>query len=103
MATCGCGQASKYGPANREAVLMLDDLLIGDEGMVPLGADSPTHALMGRFGNTLLVNGEPSWHLEVKRGEVVRFFFTNAGQHQDVQSVLSRPAVSGAGGERSAQ
>jgi FtsP/CotA-like multicopper oxidase with cupredoxin domain len=70
-------EGDEYGPANREAALMLDDLLIGDEGMVPLGAESPTHALMGRFGNTLLVNGEPKYHLAVKRGEVVRFFFTN--------------------------
>ncbi len=72
------GEDDEYGPANREAVLMLDDILIGEDGMVPLGAESPTHALMGRFGNTLLVNGEPDYHLEVKRGEVVRFFFTNA-------------------------
>jgi FtsP/CotA-like multicopper oxidase with cupredoxin domain len=68
----------QYGLVNREAVLMLDDLLIGDDGMVPLGADSPTHALMGRFGNVLLVNGEPRYRLQVKRGEVVRFFLTNA-------------------------
>jgi suppressor of ftsI len=68
----------EYGPANREEVLMLDDLLIGDAGLVPLGEESPTHALMGRFGNTLLVNGEPGYRLAVKRGEVVRFFLTNA-------------------------
>ena len=67
-----------YGPANREAVLMLDDLLIGEDGLVPLGQDTPTHALMGRFGNRLLVNGEPDYRLAVRRGEVVRFFFTNA-------------------------
>jgi suppressor of ftsI len=67
-----------YGPANREAVLMLDDLLVSDAGMVPLGLESPTHALMGRFGNILLVNGEPGYRLSVKRGEVVRFFLTNA-------------------------
>jgi suppressor of ftsI len=67
-----------YGPANREQVLLLDDLLIGDAGLVPLGGESPTHALMGRFGNTLLVNGEPRYRLAVKRGEVVRFFLTNA-------------------------
>jgi suppressor of ftsI len=71
-------KGDEYGPANREAVLMLDDLLIGDDGMVPLGTESPTHALMGRFGNMLLVNGEPKYRLNVKRGEVVRFFFTNA-------------------------
>jgi FtsP/CotA-like multicopper oxidase with cupredoxin domain len=66
-----------YGPANREAVLMLDDILVGDDGLVPLGLESPTHALMGRFGNVLLVNGEPSYALSVRRGEVVRFYHTN--------------------------
>jgi suppressor of ftsI len=67
-----------YGPVHREQVLMLDDILIGDDGMVPLGLESPTHALMGRFGNTMLVNGEPGYRLSVKRGEVVRFYLTNA-------------------------
>jgi FtsP/CotA-like multicopper oxidase with cupredoxin domain len=70
--------STEDGPVNREAVLVLDDLLIGHDGMVPLGAESPTHALMGRFGNVLLVNGEPNYRLRVKRGEVVRFFLTNA-------------------------
>ncbi len=72
----GAGEA--YGPANREAVLMLDDILIGDDGLVPLGRESPTHALMGRFGETFLVNGEPDYRLRVERGEVVRFYLTNA-------------------------
>ena len=65
------------GAVNREQVLMLDDLLVGDEGLTPHGLEAPTHALMGRFGNVLLVNGEPRYELSVQRGEVVRFFFTN--------------------------
>ncbi|HUC40395.1 MAG TPA: multicopper oxidase family protein [Gemmatimonadales bacterium] len=69
---------SDYGPANREEVLMLDDLLVGDGGLIPLGKDTPTHALMGRFGNVFLVNGEPKYRLAVERGEVVRFYLTNA-------------------------
>ena len=68
---------AQYGPANREAVLMLDDILVNDDGLVPLGLESPTHTLMGRFGNLLLVNGEPRYQLSVKRGEVVRFYLTN--------------------------
>jgi FtsP/CotA-like multicopper oxidase with cupredoxin domain len=32
---------------------------------------------MGRFGDVLLVNGEPGYELDVRRGEVVRFFLTN--------------------------
>ena len=56
---------------------MLDDLLMADSGLVGYGADSPTHALMGRFGNVLLVNGEPQWNARVNRGDVVRLFLTN--------------------------
>jgi suppressor of ftsI len=67
-----------FGPAHREVVLMLDDFLMADAEPLPHGAESPSHALMGRFGNVLLVNGEPSFHLSVSRGEVVRFYFTNA-------------------------
>jgi FtsP/CotA-like multicopper oxidase with cupredoxin domain len=66
-----------YGPAHREEVLMLDDLLLADEGLVPYGREHATDALMGRFGNLLLVNGEPRYELSVRRGEVVRFFLTN--------------------------
>jgi FtsP/CotA-like multicopper oxidase with cupredoxin domain len=67
-----------FAPVNREQVLMLDDLLAGGGGLTPYGADTPTHALMGRFGNVMLVNGEPRYALEVRRGEVVRFYLTNA-------------------------
>ena len=70
-------RADYYGPVNREQVLMLDDLLLGEDGIVPFGEDSSNYALMGRFGNILLVNGEPEYALSVRRGEVVRFFLTN--------------------------
>ena len=66
-----------FSPANGEEVLMLDDLLLGEDGMVPFGVSATTHALMGRFGNVMLVNGEPRYALAVARGEVVRFFLTN--------------------------
>ena len=66
-----------YGPANREEVVTLDDLLVGEQGLLPYGLEEATHTLMGRFGNVFLVNGEPDWQLDARRGEVVRFFFTN--------------------------
>ena len=70
-------RADYYGPVHRSEMLMLDDLLLAEQGLMPFGVDTPTHALMGRFGNLLLVNGEPAWSLTVRSGEVVRFFFTN--------------------------
>jgi suppressor of ftsI len=66
-----------YNPANREEVLMLDDLLVDDEGILPYGREVTNYAIMGRFGNLFLVNGEPEYRLEVRRGEVVRFLLTN--------------------------
>jgi suppressor of ftsI len=66
-----------FGPANRDEILMLDDLLVNDSKLVGYGLEEATHALMGRFGNVLLVNGEPRWEASARRGEVVRFFFTN--------------------------
>jgi FtsP/CotA-like multicopper oxidase with cupredoxin domain len=66
-----------YSPANQEQVLMLSDLLMQGDTLIPFGKDLVDFALMGRVGNVLLVNGEPDYHLQVRRGEVVRFFLTN--------------------------
>lgn len=65
-------------PVHREELLLLDDILIGDDGLVPWGEAAPTHALMGRFGNLFLVNGEPQAQLAAAPGETVRLWFTNA-------------------------
>lgn len=62
---------------SRAQFLILDDLLIGKDGLVPYGKDQPTHAAMGRFGNVMLVNGESSWRDTVRGGAVVRFYLTN--------------------------
>ncbi|MDX1646925.1 MAG: multicopper oxidase family protein [Longimicrobiales bacterium] len=66
-----------YGPAHREEVFVLDDMLMDDQGALPWGESSPTHALMGRFGNVMMVNGETDHRLTAKKGEVVRFYLTN--------------------------
>ena len=67
-----------YGPAHREEVLMLDDLLLTNDGaLYPFGAERVTHALMGRFGSVMLTNGEPRWTARARPGEVIRFFLTN--------------------------
>lgn len=70
-------EAGYYAPVNREQTLMLNDLLINADTLIPYGKEAPDFALMGRVGNVLLVNGEPDWTLRAKRGEVVRFYLTN--------------------------
>ena len=67
-----------YSPVNREVALIVDDILMDNHGMIAWGQRTATHALMGRFGNVMLVNGETGYRLEVQKGEVVRFYLTNA-------------------------
>jgi len=64
-------------PANGEDFLMLDDILIDEAGIFPFGREGAAQTLMGRFGNHMLVNGEPRWETTVRRGEVRRLFLTN--------------------------
>ena len=69
--------AGYFSAVNREEVLILDDLLLDAGGVVPFGTESANYMLMGRFGNVMLVNGEPEYRLDVGRDAVVRFFLTN--------------------------
>ena len=66
-----------WPPVNRELFLTLDDILIEDGKIAGFSASETTHVAMGRFGNVMLVSGEPDLELTAKRGEVVRFYFTN--------------------------
>jgi len=66
-----------YSPVNQEQTLMLDDVLINGDTLIPFGRESANFALMGRVGNVLLVNGAPTYTLHARKGDVVRFFITN--------------------------
>ncbi len=66
-----------YGPSHREELLLLDDILIDEQGFIPWGEEAPTHALMGRFGTVMLTNGVDDHRIEARVGEVVRFYLTN--------------------------
>ncbi|MDQ3986357.1 MAG: multicopper oxidase family protein [Actinomycetota bacterium] len=66
-----------WSSADREIVLTLDDILIENGRIASFDPHGPTYTAMGRFGNVLLVGGQTSQAIEVRRGEVVRFYLTN--------------------------
>src|SRR5690242_907438 len=66
-----------WAPAHREVAVTLDDILIEDGKVAEFLREDTTYAAMGRFGNTMLAAGEADLQMEAKRGEVVRFYFTN--------------------------
>jgi suppressor of ftsI len=65
-----------WSRVNEEIPLMVDDILIENGKVAPFGS-TVDHALMGRFGNVMLVNGADNYNLNVKNGEVARFYITN--------------------------
>lgn len=71
-------RADDTSTVDREAILLLDDLLVGEDGLEPWGLEAPTHAFMGRFGNQFLINGRSDFRLAVVAGETVRFHLVNA-------------------------
>ena len=48
-----------WPPVNREITLTLDDILLTDGAVAPFSRTQTTHTAMGRFGDVLLVNGDP--------------------------------------------
>src|SRR3989344_5025742 len=69
--------ANYWNPVNRAVSLFLAEILI-DNGQIRLSKNGANRTLMGRFGNIMLVNGEPEYRLAAKAGEVIRFYITNA-------------------------
>jgi FtsP/CotA-like multicopper oxidase with cupredoxin domain len=66
-----------WPPADRDVLLILDDLLLEDGKIASFSPAETTYTAMGRFGNVLLVAGEQEYSLTVSAGEVVRLWLTN--------------------------
>lgn len=67
-----------WSEVDRQEALFLDDILLVNGSIAPFSRDRVDHTLMGRFGNTMLVNGSPQYKTSVRQGERVRFYLTNA-------------------------
>lgn len=87
-----------WSPINREVPLVLDDILIED-GKINLSEKEADHALMGRFGNVMFVNGETDYKLNVKEGEVIRFYVTNVANTRPFNFMIEGAKMKLAGGD----
>jgi len=67
-----------WSPVNEEVPLMLSDISIQNGQMESFNPDVTQFALMGEFGNVMLVNGEVNYQKAFQTGEVVRFYIANA-------------------------
>jgi FtsP/CotA-like multicopper oxidase with cupredoxin domain len=66
-----------WPPADRELVLVLDDLLVKGSRIAPFSREGSNRTAMGRYGNVMLLNGETDFSFDAAVGEVVRLYLTN--------------------------
>src|SRR4051794_17013702 len=88
-----------WPPVHRELALTLDDVLIEDGQIAAFSPDETTYAAMGRFGNVLLVAGEPELALTAQAGEVVRLYLTNTANTRVFKVALPRARMKLVGGD----
>lgn len=74
-------EAGYWNEVDQEAYLIVDDIL--EDGDFRAGV--VTNTLMGRFGNTLLINDKEDYTLTVKAGEITRAYITNVANTRTFQ------------------
>src|SRR5204863_6290255 len=84
---------------NREVLLTLDDILLEDGKVAPFSRAETTHSAMGRFGDVLLVGGEPDLSLTAQAGEVVRLYLTNTANTRVFKVALPGARMKLVGGD----
>lgn len=67
------GDEAYWNQANQEEYLIFDDFLEDGE----FDSEKVTHTLMGRFGDTLLINDQKDFKVHIEQGQINRFFLTN--------------------------
>ncbi len=90
-----------WNEVNREVPLILDDILI-ENGKINLSKKEADRTLMGRYGNVMLVNGETDYKLNAQKGEVIRFYLTNAANARPFNFSLSGTKLKLVGGDAGA-
>ncbi|MGE3278286.1 MAG: multicopper oxidase family protein [Candidatus Altimarinota bacterium] len=90
-----------WSPVNRELPLVIDDLILENGQIAPFYKDQADHALMGRYGNTVLVNGETEYQLELTKGEVIRWYVTNVSNARPYQFTIPGIRMKFVGGDAS--
>ena len=91
--------ADYWPPVHRELALTLDDVLIEDGQIAAFSPDETTYAAMGRFGNVLLIAGDPELALTACTGEVVRLYLTNTANTRVFKVALPGARMKLVGGD----
>jgi FtsP/CotA-like multicopper oxidase with cupredoxin domain len=89
-----------YWPlVDREACLILDDILIEDGLVAGFDTLESDHTLMGRYGNVMLTNGDTHFTMKAGAGEVVRLYLINAANTRTIDFAIPGARIKQVGGD----
>lgn len=90
--------AEYWQTVDREEFLILDDILV-NENQPSFPVNQTDHALMGRFGNIMLINNEEDYQLELSQNEVSRMFITNVSNTRPYNFSIEGARIKLVGGD----
>lgn len=93
---------SYWNDVTREIPLFLDDIAMENGSITPFQKNYADHALMGRFGNTMLVNGATDYRLQVNKGDPVRLSLINAANVRPFRFAIEGATMKVVGGDSGA-
>jgi FtsP/CotA-like multicopper oxidase with cupredoxin domain len=91
--------SSYFPPVNEIVPVAIDDIALDGSGVAPFSRQVADHALMGRFGNVLLVNGLDHYHRTFSAGSVIRLYLTNAANARTFRLALPGARMKLLGGD----
>ncbi len=93
------GDATYWNETSREEVLILDDISLTEKGITSFAKDGINQTLMGRFGNTMLINNEENFQTQAKQGEVIRYYITNTANTRTFNLSIPNARIKLVGGD----
>jgi suppressor of ftsI len=92
-------QPNYWSPVNKEVPLMIGDILMDKGKVAAFSQKQANYTLMGRFGNTMLVNGSTTYNIFAKAGEVDRLYFTNVASVRPLNITIPGARLKLVGGD----
>ena len=84
-----------WSEVDQEEYLIVDDVLEDGE----FSREFVSNTLMGRFGDTLLINDQEDYELTVNQGEIIRAFITNVANTRTFELEFEGAQMKRAGGD----
>jgi FtsP/CotA-like multicopper oxidase with cupredoxin domain len=88
-----------YNPVDLEVPLTLADVLMVNGSIYPYNNHHENFALMGRYGNVMLVNGQTNYQLNVNKGQVIRFFIADTSNARPYNFTIEGHKLKSIGGD----